>query len=85
MGGFMVEGRMHADAQVGAGGVVVGRGLAGRGPGLLEDLAALDRLLSDPALMGPIVERFRREWREMGRLVLSEGRPTIARWRALSG
>jgi hypothetical protein len=29
---------------------------------LPEDLAALDRLLSDPALMGPIVERFRREW-----------------------
>ncbi|MGD0454473.1 MAG: transposase [Solirubrobacteraceae bacterium] len=42
------------------------------------DLAALDRLLSDPALMGPIVERFRRESRETGRLVLSEGRPTIA-------
>ncbi len=45
---------------------------------LPEDLAALDRLLSGPALMGPIVERFRREWRETGRLVLSEGRPTIA-------
>jgi transposase, IS5 family len=45
---------------------------------LPEDLAALDRLLSDPALMGPIDERFRREWRETGRLVLSEGRPTIA-------
>ena len=28
---------------------------------LPEDLAALDRLLDDPAVLGPIVERFRRE------------------------
>jgi transposase, IS5 family len=45
---------------------------------LPDDLAALDRLLSDPMLLGPIVERFRRELRETGRFVLTEGRPTIA-------
>jgi IS5 family transposase len=45
---------------------------------LPADLAALDRLLSDPELMGPIVERFRREVREEGRAVLTDGRPTIA-------
>ena len=45
---------------------------------LPDGLAALDRVLSDPALMGPIVERFRRELRETGRFVLTEGRPTIA-------
>ena len=45
---------------------------------LPEDLAALDRVLSDPRLLGPILERFRREFRETGRLVLTDGRPTIA-------
>ena len=45
---------------------------------LPEDLAALDGLLSDPELLGPIVEQWRREVRETGRLVLTEGRPTIA-------
>src|SRR5919106_6674002 len=45
---------------------------------LPDGLAALDRVLSDPALMGPIVERFRRELRETGRFVITEGRPTIA-------
>jgi hypothetical protein len=45
---------------------------------LPEDLAALDRVLSDRALMGPILERFRRELLETGRRVLDEGRPTIA-------
>ena len=45
---------------------------------LPEDLAALDGLLSDPELLWPIVERWRREFRETGRLVLTEGRPTIA-------
>ncbi len=45
---------------------------------LPDDLAALDRELSDPALMGPILERFRRELRETGRFVITEGRPTIA-------
>ncbi len=44
---------------------------------LPEDLAALDGLLSDPELLWPLVERWRREFRETGRLVLSEGRPTI--------
>jgi IS5 family transposase len=42
------------------------------------DLAALDRLLADPELLSPIVERFRREVLEARRLVLTEGRPTIA-------
>jgi IS5 family transposase len=45
---------------------------------LPEDLAALDRLLSDPELLGPIVERFRREVVEERRAVLTDGRPTIA-------
>jgi transposase, IS5 family len=44
---------------------------------LPEDLAALDRLLSDPELLEPIVARFRREV-AAGRAVLSDGRPTIA-------
>jgi IS5 family transposase len=35
-------------------------------------------LLSDPGLLRPIVERFRREVLASGRAVLSDGRPTIA-------
>lgn len=42
------------------------------------DLAALDLLLSDPGLFGPVVERFRREVVEQKRAVLTDGRPTIA-------
>src|SRR5271156_1554769 len=42
------------------------------------DLAALDRLLSDPGLLRPIVERFRQEVLESGRSVVSDGRPAIA-------
>jgi transposase, IS5 family len=45
---------------------------------LPADLAALDGLLADPRLLGAIVERFRREFRETGRFVLTDGRPTIA-------
>src|SRR5664279_3245763 len=45
---------------------------------LPEDLAALDRLLSDRAVLWPIVERFRREVVEDRRAVLTDGRPTIA-------
>ena len=45
---------------------------------LPEDLAALDVLLSDPEVLWPLVERWRREFQETGRLVLTEGRPTIA-------
>ena len=45
---------------------------------LPEDLAALDVLLSDPELLWPLVERWRQEFRETGRLVLTDGRPTIA-------
>src|SRR5580704_15244932 len=45
---------------------------------LPEDLAALDVLLSDPELLRPLVERWQREFRETGRLVLTEGRPAIA-------
>jgi transposase, IS5 family len=44
---------------------------------LPEDLAALDGLLSDPELLWPLVERWRQEFEETGRLVLTEGRPTI--------
>ena len=42
------------------------------------DLATLDVLLSDPELLWPLVERWQQEFRETGRLVLTEGRPTIA-------
>src|SRR6185437_677430 len=45
---------------------------------LPEDLAALDVLLADPELLWPLVERWRQEFRDTGRLVLTEGRPTIA-------
>lgn len=45
---------------------------------LPEDLAGLDRLLSDPRLLAPIVERWQRELVETGRSVLRDGRPTIA-------
>jgi IS5 family transposase len=45
---------------------------------LPADLAALDRLLSDPGLLVPIVEHWRREVLETRRAVLTDGRPTIA-------
>jgi hypothetical protein len=45
---------------------------------LPEDLAALDGLLADPELLWPLVERWREEFRETGRAVWTEGRPTIA-------
>ena len=45
---------------------------------LPEDLAALDVLLTDPELLWPLVECWRQEFQETGRLVLTEGRPTIA-------
>jgi IS5 family transposase len=44
---------------------------------LPEDLAALDVLLCDEELLWPLVERWRREFEQTGRLVLTEGRPTI--------
>jgi hypothetical protein len=55
---------------------------------LPDDLAALDGPLSDPAMLGPIVERWRRKFRETGRFVLTDGRPTggrRSRWRSTSG
>ena len=45
---------------------------------LPEDLAALDVLLADQELLWPLVERWRREFEQTGRAVLTEGRPTIA-------
>ena len=45
---------------------------------LPEDLASLDVLLSDQELLWPLVERWRREFEQTGRAVLTEGRPTIA-------
>ena len=45
---------------------------------LPDDLAALDRVLSDPELLMPIVERFRVEVARDGRAVLTDDRPTIA-------
>jgi IS5 family transposase len=45
---------------------------------LPADLAALDRVLSDPELMMVMLERWRQEVVETGRAVLWDGRPTIA-------
>ena len=45
---------------------------------LPDDLAELDRVLADPELVMVLVGRWRRELVETGRLVLSDGRPTIA-------
>jgi IS5 family transposase len=45
---------------------------------LPEDLAALDRLLSDPELAMVFLERWREEVVQTGRRVLTDGRPTIA-------
>jgi IS5 family transposase len=45
---------------------------------LPRDLAALDGLLSDPELAMVFLERWRQEVVSTGRLVLSDGRPTIA-------
>ena len=45
---------------------------------LPEDLAALDRLLSDSALLEPIVAHWQRELVETKRSVIADGRPTIA-------
>jgi transposase, IS5 family len=45
---------------------------------LPEELAALDRLLSDRELLSPIVAHWRREVEDGGRAVLTDGRPTIA-------
>jgi transposase, IS5 family len=45
---------------------------------LPEDLARIDVLLSEEEMLRPVVERWRSEFERTGRLVLSEGRPTIA-------
>lgn len=45
---------------------------------LPEDLARLDVLLAQEELLWPIVEQWRSEFERTGRLVLSDGRPTIA-------
>ena len=44
---------------------------------LPADLAALDVLLADHELLWPLVKRWQREFRETGRLVLTDGRPTM--------
>jgi hypothetical protein len=46
---------------------------------LPDDLAALDRLLADPALVAPIVEHWRRAVVETRRAVLTDGRPIDSR------
>jgi IS5 family transposase len=56
----------------------VGRGVAVEVRELPADLAQLDGLLSDPGLLAPIVEHWRREVVETKRAVLTDGRPTIA-------
>jgi IS5 family transposase len=45
---------------------------------LPDDLAELDRVLADPELMMVLLEKWRQEVVETGRLVLTDGRPTIA-------
>ena len=44
---------------------------------LPDDLAALDELLADPALLAPIARRWERELAEAGRFV-DRGRPSLA-------
>ena len=68
---------MHADAVGRAAGGLWDDALPVEVKELPEDLAALDVLLSDHALLFPSVERWRQEFRETRRLVLTEGRPTI--------
>ena len=50
---------------------------------LPEDLAALDVLLADPEVLWPLVERWRREFQEMGRLVHQTLNEIIDRRQAL--
>jgi transposase, IS5 family len=45
---------------------------------LPDDLAALDELLSDPALLAPIERRWQRQAEAVGRSAPSVGRPTIS-------
>jgi transposase, IS5 family len=45
---------------------------------LPEDLARIDELLGDPALLEPIAEHWRRDALERGRSAHEHGRPTIA-------
>jgi transposase, IS5 family len=45
---------------------------------LPADLAELDRVLSDPALVMVLLEHWRQELSETGRSVICDGRPTIA-------
>jgi IS5 family transposase len=45
---------------------------------LPEDLAALDELLRDPAVLAPIEQRWQREAEAVGRSAPSVGRPTIS-------
>ncbi len=51
---------------------------------LPADLAALDVVLSDPELLAPIVARWRQEFAQTGRLVLSEVARRL-RWRPTCG
>jgi transposase, IS5 family len=44
---------------------------------LPDDLAALDELLADPAVLAPIARRWEREALDSGARSLTEGRPTI--------
>src|ERR1700752_65619 len=44
---------------------------------MLTVLAALDVLLAAPEVLWPLVEHWRQEFHETGRLVLTDGRPTI--------
>src|SRR5438034_344139 len=45
---------------------------------LPDDLAALDELLSDAALLAPIEQRWQRQAEAIGRSALAVGRPTIS-------
>ena len=45
---------------------------------LPEDLARIDELIADPALLEPIAEHWRREGVERGRDASAHGRPTLA-------
>ena len=56
----------------------MGRRVAGRGEGVAGGSDGAGCVVVDQELLWPVVERWQREFRRTGRLVLTEGRPTIA-------
>ena len=55
----------------------MGRGVAGEAPRAARDLAQVDALLREEALLAPIEAHWEREAEERGRSAKGHGRPTI--------